>query len=122
MVFTTLMLVATFLAAGLAIAGLVMDRLLLPSVVLAAALTGLVVAFRWFARATRQSKQLVLDSGCAICPACLYPFGDLHQDGLCPECGEPYEAARLIVLWADVYDLPRLDFRISDAADSRTAT
>lgn len=52
-----------------------------------------------------RGRSLLADSGCRLCPRCLYEQSREPPRGRCPECGTPYAVADLQAAWSRSYAL-----------------
>lgn len=54
-------------------------------------------------RARRRSRASLTHARFMICPSCHYALTASSPQGLCPECGRPYDSTSLQLLWLSAY-------------------
>ena len=51
----------------------------------------------------RFCRRLVVKNEYLVCPRCWYSLKALPEEGMCPECGQPYTSAAIRKIWTQVY-------------------
>ncbi len=67
---------------------------------IALALTPIVVLLPFWHWRVRRLRRALFASRFRLCMHCGYDVSTLYHAGTCPECGQPYDAARDVAIWA----------------------